>query len=53
MGSRAGGKIGAPPSKGLKKDKAEWLMPGLSGRVRFLKGEEQLRHAMLRDFWED
>lgn len=50
---RVQGKIGAPPPKGLKKEKAEWLKPGLSGRVRFLKGEETLRHAMLRDFWED
>ncbi|RWX66745.1 ATP-dependent DNA ligase [Mesorhizobium sp. M2A.F.Ca.ET.039.01.1.1] len=50
---RVQGKIGAPPPKGLKKEKAEWLKPGLSGRVRFLKGEEQLRHAMLKDFWED
>ncbi|PBC09220.1 ATP-dependent DNA ligase [Mesorhizobium sp. WSM3859] len=50
---RVQGKVGAPPPKGLKKQKAEWLKPGLSGRVRFLKGEEQLRHAMLKDFWED
>jgi ATP-dependent DNA ligase len=50
---RVQGKVGAPPPKGLKKEKAEWLKPGLSGRVRFLKGEEMLRHALLRDFWED
>ena len=50
---RVQGKVGAPPPKGLKKQKAEWLQPGLSGKVRFLKGEEQLRHAMLKDFWED
>ncbi|RWE83133.1 MAG: ATP-dependent DNA ligase [Mesorhizobium sp.] len=50
---RVQGKVGAPPPKGLKKQKAEWLKPGLSGRVRFLKGEEQLRHAMLKDFWEE
>ncbi|MBZ9884810.1 ATP-dependent DNA ligase [Mesorhizobium sp. CA10] len=47
------GRVGAPPPKGLKKEKAEWLKPGLSGKVRFLKGEEQLRHAMLKDFWEE
>jgi ATP-dependent DNA ligase len=50
---RVQGKVGAPPPKGLKKEKAEWLRPGVLGRVRFLKGEEQLRHAMLKDFWED
>ncbi|RUY31591.1 ATP-dependent DNA ligase, partial [Mesorhizobium sp. M7A.F.Ca.CA.001.13.2.1] len=33
-----------------KKEKAEWLKPGLVGRVRFLKGEERLRHAKLLDF---
>lgn len=50
---RVQGKVGAPPPKGFKKEKAEWLKPGLSGRVRYLKGEEKLRHAMLRDFWEN
>ncbi|WP_245494596.1 MULTISPECIES: hypothetical protein [unclassified Mesorhizobium] len=49
---RALGKAGAPPPKGLAKEKAEWLKPGLVGRVRFLKGEEKLRHASLKDFSE-
>jgi ATP-dependent DNA ligase len=44
---------GAPPPRGLKKQKAEWLKPGLVGRVKILKGEEMLRHASLKDFWED
>ncbi|MBZ9747745.1 hypothetical protein LB516_21125 [Mesorhizobium sp. CO1-1-7] len=43
-------KIGAPPPKGLTKEKAEWLRPGLVGRVKFLKGEEKLRYAKLLDF---
>ena len=43
-------KAGAPPPKGLAKEKAEWLKSGLVGRVKFLKGEEKLRHASLRDF---
>ncbi|RUX32601.1 hypothetical protein EOA13_00385 [Mesorhizobium sp. M7A.F.Ca.US.011.01.1.1] len=43
---------GAPAPKGLAKEKAEWLNPGLIGRVKFLKGEEKLRHASLKDFWE-
>ncbi|PBB23941.1 MULTISPECIES: ATP-dependent DNA ligase [unclassified Mesorhizobium] len=49
---RVQGKIGGPTPIGLKRAKAEWLKPGLVGRVRFLKGEEKLRHATLRDFWE-
>ncbi|RWG58671.1 MAG: ATP-dependent DNA ligase [Mesorhizobium sp.] len=49
---RVQGKAGAPPPKGLAKEKAEWLKPGLVGRVKLLKGEEKLRHASLKDFWE-
>ncbi|RWB57118.1 RNA ligase family protein [Mesorhizobium sp.] len=48
----AQGRVGAPPPKGLAKEKAEWLNPGLVGLVKFLKGEEKLRHATLKDFWE-
>jgi ATP-dependent DNA ligase len=47
---RVQGKVGGPAPIGLKSEKAEWLKPGLVGRVRFLKGEEKLRHAMLLDF---
>lgn len=50
---RVQGKIGAPPPNGLAREKAEWLKPGLVGRVKFLKGEEKLRHASLRDFREE
>jgi len=50
---RVQGKVGGPPPIGLKKEKAEWLKPGLVGRVRFLKGEEKLRHAKLLDFREE
>ncbi|RUW86829.1 ATP-dependent DNA ligase, partial [Mesorhizobium sp. M7A.F.Ca.US.010.02.1.1] len=42
-----------PVPIGLKKEKAEWLKPGLVGRVRFLKGEERLRHAKLLDYREE
>ena len=35
--------------KGLSKANAEWIKPGLVGRVRFLKGEEMLRHATLKE----
>lgn len=47
---RVQGKVGGPVPIGLKKEKAEWLKPGLVGRIRFLKGEERLRHAKLLDF---
>jgi hypothetical protein len=46
------GKISGPAPTGLKSDKAEWLKPGLVGRVRFLRGEEKLRHAKLLDYGE-
>jgi hypothetical protein len=42
---------GAPPPKGLAKEKTERLEPGLVGWVKFLKGEEKLRRASLKDFW--
>jgi hypothetical protein len=32
--------------------RAEWLKQGLVGRVKFLKGEEKLRGASLKDFRE-
>lgn len=47
------GEVGVPVPKEHKKDKAEWLKPGLVGRVRRSKSEEKLRHARLPDFWED
>lgn len=50
---RVQGKVGGPVPIGLKKEKAEWLKPGLVGRVRFLKGEERLRHAKLLDYREE
>ncbi|RWM84300.1 MAG: DNA ligase [Mesorhizobium sp.] len=45
-------KAGAKPPKGLEKQKAEWIKPGLVGRVKTLKGEPKLRHASLKDFRE-
>ncbi|WP_318011241.1 MULTISPECIES: hypothetical protein [unclassified Mesorhizobium] len=50
---RVQGKVGGLVPKGHKKDKAEWLKPGLVGRAKFLKGEESLRHAKLLDYRED
>ncbi|WP_434721337.1 ATP-dependent DNA ligase [Mesorhizobium sp. RIZ17] len=49
---RAQDKAGAPPPAGLAKEKAEWLKPGLVGVVKFLRGEDKLRHATLKNFWE-
>lgn len=40
----------AVPVKGVTvKPGAEWLKPGLTARVRHLRGEDMLRHATLRD----
>ncbi len=43
----------AKPVRGSKAlDDTQWLKPGIVGRVRFLKGEETLRHATLKDWRE-
>ena len=40
----------ATPVRGVeRKPGIEWLKPGLIARVRYLKGEEGLRHATLRE----
>jgi len=31
----------------------QWVKPGIIGRVKHLRGEEDLRHASLQDFRED
>jgi ATP-dependent DNA ligase len=31
----------------------EWVKPGITGRVRFLRGEHKLRHATMQDFREE
>jgi hypothetical protein len=36
----------------MEKDKAEWVKPGLVARVRFLCGEEMLRHAKVEEVRE-
>lgn len=43
---------GSPP-KGMKRPATQWLKPGLIGRVKHLRGEEDLRHASLQDFREE
>jgi ATP-dependent DNA ligase len=52
---RVKAKAGPMPAglpKDVQRNKADWLQPGLVGRVRFLKVEETLRHATLRDVEE-
>ncbi len=39
--------------KDVQREKADWLLPGLVGKVKFLKGEEELRHATLREVHEE
>ncbi len=39
--------------KGVKATDTDWLKPGLAGRVRYLRGEDPLRHATLRDWREE
>ncbi len=39
--------------KGMKRPATQWVKPGLIGRVKHLRGEEDLRHASLQDFRED
>ncbi|TPN43189.1 ATP-dependent DNA ligase [Mesorhizobium sp. B1-1-7] len=47
---------GPPPPKAVIKEKrpaTQWVRPGLVGRVKHLRGEEDLRHASLQDFREE
>jgi bifunctional non-homologous end joining protein LigD len=41
-----------PAPKGMKRPATQWVKPGLIGRVKHLRGEEDLRHASLQDFRE-
>ncbi|WP_287106207.1 hypothetical protein [Mesorhizobium sp.] len=36
----------------MKRPATQWVKPGLIGRVKHLRGEEDLRHASLQDFRE-
>ncbi|MGX5805349.1 ATP-dependent DNA ligase [Bradyrhizobium sp. Arg314] len=42
-----------PAPKGIKRPATQWVKPGLIGRVKHLRGEEDLRHASLQDFREE
>ncbi|SJM34021.1 ATP-dependent DNA ligase (fragment) [Mesorhizobium delmotii] len=39
--------------KGMKRPATQWVKPGLIGRVKHLRGEDDLRHASLQDFWDE
>ncbi|TPK59014.1 MULTISPECIES: ATP-dependent DNA ligase [unclassified Mesorhizobium] len=42
-----------PAPKGMKRPATQWVKPGIIGRVKHLRGEEDLRHASLQDFREE
>ncbi|TIR27198.1 MAG: ATP-dependent DNA ligase [Mesorhizobium sp.] len=44
---------GPPPKDMPKRPATQWVKPGLIGRVKHLRGEENLRHASLQDFREE
>ena len=50
---RVEAKAGPAPSRLRPAEGAQWVKPGIVGRVRFLKGEQELRHATLRDWREE
>ncbi|CAH2402374.1 hypothetical protein MES5069_310110 [Mesorhizobium escarrei] len=38
---------------GPKRPATQWVKPGIKARVKHLRGEEDLRHASLQDFWDE
>lgn len=46
----------AKPSRSVPSafaDDVEWVKPGITGRVKFLRGEHTLRHATMQDFRDE
>ncbi|BCG70655.1 hypothetical protein MesoLj113a_18130 [Mesorhizobium sp. 113-1-2] len=39
--------------KGVRRPATQWVKPGIIGRVKHVRGEEDLRHASLQDFREE
>lgn len=37
----------------MKRPATQWVKPGIKARVKHLRGEEDLRHASLQDFWDE
>ncbi|ESZ31981.1 ATP-dependent DNA ligase [Mesorhizobium sp. L2C066B000] len=44
---------GTAPKGIMKRPATQWIKPGLIGRVKHLRGEDDLRHASLQDFREE
>jgi bifunctional non-homologous end joining protein LigD len=44
---------GPAPRDMKKRPATQWVRPGIKARVKHLRGEEDLRHASLQDFWEE
>ncbi|TIL55695.1 MAG: ATP-dependent DNA ligase [Mesorhizobium sp.] len=44
---------GPPPKDMPKRPATQWVRPGIKARVKHLRGEEDLRHASLQDFWDE
>jgi bifunctional non-homologous end joining protein LigD len=44
---------GEAPKDMKKRPATQWVKPGIKARVKHLKGEEDLRHASLQDFWDE
>lgn len=42
-----GSTVATAPIVGIKK-KASWLKPGMTAKVRYLKGSDKLRHAVVQ-----
>ncbi|SJM34628.1 conserved hypothetical protein [Mesorhizobium delmotii] len=44
---------GEAPKDMKKRPATQWVKPGIKARVKHLRGEEDLRHASLQDFWDE
>ncbi|WP_236372085.1 hypothetical protein [Mesorhizobium muleiense] len=44
---------GEAPKDMNKRPATQWVKPGIKARVKHLRGEEDLRHASLQDFWDE
>ncbi|RWM13575.1 MAG: ATP-dependent DNA ligase [Mesorhizobium sp.] len=44
--------VGPAPKDMPKRPATQWVKPGIKARVKHLRGEEDLRHASLQDFWD-
>ncbi|MEO5756037.1 MAG: RNA ligase family protein [Mesorhizobium sp.] len=42
-----------PAPKGMKRPATEWVKPGIIGKVKRLRGEDELHYASLQDFREE